>query len=277
MQQLRQKWIKGYLNDLYMEVINTGYSKVSERWKHSNIIPPFSCLYFIMEGSGWIKIKGIDYFPQPGQLLILPAGIVHSYSSSAANPFCKYWCHFNAKVGDLHIFHLLDLPFCIDVSRRDDFEQLFKTLHHAFHSQDVFALLKVKSVMFDLILNILDSLGPDQLRLSSAPSLKKLNELLTYIENHLSEELTIEQLANLTNYNPKYFIRYFKSMMSMTPIRYIHKARMDKAKRLLMTTDWNMIQIAAEIGMDRIYFSKLFKHYTSLTPGQFRKLNKWSG
>lgn len=266
-------WIRTYFEQLQIEVLSTGHTRVHNEWRNDNVAPLFSVIYFIQEGEGSIQIKGEVFNPKPGQLYILPAGVVHSYSTSSHNPFLKYWCHFNAKVGEMHLFHLIDIPFCLKVNDLEYVADLFAQLDTANHSQELTAPLLAKTMLLE-ILRYIVSHSSESIKLSSSRQIDKLNDIVKYIETHLSEDLSLEQLAKVANYSPNYFIQFFKSMLNIPPIQYVNKVRIEKAKRLLLTTDHTLSQIAAEIGMETNYFSKLFKQYTNLPPGHFRNMGR---
>jgi AraC family transcriptional regulator, arabinose operon regulatory protein len=275
MKEFDEAWMKSYFEKLQIEVIRTGYSKVNpQRWRNLNVAPNFNCMYYILEGGGWFQIQGKSYEPEAGELIILPVGVVHSYSTSTTEAYRKYWCHFNAKVGDLHLFQLIDLPYCIRIADPEHMRSLFDRLHTSARMDDFKSPLQTKSIMFDILANVFDQNLSQPMRLSASRSVSKLNEILKYIDSHLHEELNVEQLAEAFNYNPKYFIRFFKSKLQLPPMHYINKTRLEYAKRLLMTTDMSVSQISAAVGFEVQYFSKIFKKLNNLTPSKFRSLGR---
>ena len=101
-----------------------------------------------------------------------------------------------------------------------------------------------------------------------------LGIVLQYINGHFNELISIKQLADLIHVSESYLIRRFKKEMDKTPIQYINTLKVEAAKRLLGTTDMTIEEISDTIGCNSPkYFSRLFKKYTVLTPGNFRKLN----
>lgn len=58
----------------------------------------------------------------------------------------------------------------------------------------------------------------------------------------------------------------------MTPMQYIISVRMTNAQQLLGTTEYNITEIASVVGYDNpLYFSRLFKKQTGLSPTEYRK------
>ncbi|WP_282939672.1 AraC family transcriptional regulator [Paenibacillus sp. RC67] len=265
-------WLSSYLQKLQLEVLTVGYNQVKPQWKNWNVAPPFCCLYFIEGGEGWFKIKGRETHPGPGEIVLLPAGVIHSYSTSPEKPYLKYWCHFQAKVGEMHLFHLLDMPSCFPLGDATLFKNRFRDLLNAYRSSHPLAPLQAKSALTDIVTMLFDECLPDQVQPASNPSLDKHNEIIRYIEDHLSEELTVEQLARIVNYSPNYFIQFFKTMQGLSPIQYINNSRIAKAKRLLLTTDMSQAQIASELGMEPHYFSRMFKRHEQFSPQHYRNM-----
>lgn len=64
-----------------------------------------------------------------------------------------------------------------------------------------------------------------------------LKQVVTYIQEHYSEKIYIQELADEVNMNPQYFCRFFKSMTGKKPTDYINHHRIEKAINLLLTTD----------------------------------------
>ena len=85
-------------------------------------------------------------------------------------------------------------------------------------------------------------------------------------QEHINDNVSVEQLAGLIHYNPNYFIRFFKSKMKMTPVQYIIKVGIEKTKGLLMTTDLTL-EIGRRVGMEVHYLCRVFKQFTNMSPG----------
>ncbi len=71
-----------------------------------------------------------------------------------------------------------------------------------------------------------------------------------------------------------WFIRNFKLYTKTTPLNYILSIRIANAQSLLENTKYNITEIAAIAGYDNpLYFSRLFKKQTGLSPSEYRKQN----
>lgn len=94
-----------------------------------------------------------------------------------------------------------------------------------------------------------------------------------YIEGHLSEELTLSNVAGKVYLNPSYFSNLFKIQTGENFLNYVTRIRMEKAQRLLSQWDLKLHEIAAMVGYQNPkYFTKLFKEYSGVTPTEYREL-----
>jgi AraC-like DNA-binding protein len=95
--------------------------------------------------------------------------------------------------------------------------------------------------------------------------------LKNIIELHLYSNLSIEELAKLSNLSISSFKRQFKKEFNDSPNNYIITKKIEKAKELLSITDIPISEIAYEIGFnDPLYFTRLFKNKTGTSPTSYR-------
>lgn len=98
-------------------------------------------------------------------------------------------------------------------------------------------------------------------------------QLVGYIETHLSQDITLDDLAGYTNYSVAHISRVFKEMTNDTLVGYINEKRLQKAKSLLRET-MPIKEIADEVGFNTYsYFYKAFKRKTGMSPEDYRKLH----
>lgn len=92
-----------------------------------------------------------------------------------------------------------------------------------------------------------------------------------YISRNYALPVTLESVAAHVHLNPSYFSTMFRQATGSTFREYLSMVRVEESKRLLANTDYSLIDIAVATGFqDQSYFSKVFKKYTGLTPGQYR-------
>lgn len=101
--------------------------------------------------------------------------------------------------------------------------------------------------------------------------LKNLKAILTYIQQHYSERLTLPGIAGEFGLSPKYFSRYFKQNLDRTFVEYLNGFRIERAAELLLNTDLPVGEIAPAVGFENFsYFIRQFKEIRGCTPSRFR-------
>ncbi len=102
-------------------------------------------------------------------------------------------------------------------------------------------------------------------------SLERLSSVMDYIEEHLIEDMTLEELASVANVGKEQFCRIFKKAMETTPFVWINRKRLQKACVLLTATDKKITDIATLSGFNNIsYFNRSFLNYLACTPHEYR-------
>lgn len=267
-----QTLLTNYLSNLEVDLFMVNYNRCCPEWRDLDYTPDYSKLYWICEGEGWLKIGDEEYYPKPGQLFLMPEGVKQSYSSISDKPFLKYWCHFSAKVGGINLFQILQFPHVVNVSQPERFQDIFTSVLTYANSKEVYAHMMAKSKLTELLSYYIMNLELNQISYLNAPVVEKLSSLLTYIDAHIEENMSVQDLAQMLHMHPNYFIRFFKQQMGMPPIHYMTSRKIDKAKEMLRCTSLTMTQIADTLGFsDSYYFSRQFKKHTGLNPTEYRK------
>jgi AraC-like DNA-binding protein len=107
---------------------------------------------------------------------------------------------------------------------------------------------------------------------ASRKSLLAIGEVISLIETRYAEVLTLSQLARTAHLSVSHLLRVFKEAMGVSPIEYLIRVRMNKARELLAGTDLSMTEIGFRIGfLDSNYFARQFKKVTGISPREYRK------
>lgn len=99
------------------------------------------------------------------------------------------------------------------------------------------------------------------------------NEVLYYISQHYTQELSIDILAKRFGFSRYHFARLFKQYTSLTLCDYLNFQRIKAAERLLFQFELTLTDIAYQSGFSSSsVFSRVFKQYKKCTPSEYRKL-----
>ncbi|MCZ8522661.1 MULTISPECIES: response regulator transcription factor [Paenibacillus] len=102
-------------------------------------------------------------------------------------------------------------------------------------------------------------------------TLSVLDRAKSYIEEHFTEELSLEDVADYVHLNPHYLSKIFKQGIGETFIDFLTRLRIDKAKALIASDTLSLKEVCFEAGYkDPNYFSRVFKKVTGFTPTEYR-------
>lgn len=105
---------------------------------------------------------------------------------------------------------------------------------------------------------------------AAEPDLLRLRPALDYVDRHLQDRITVEEVSRLLNFSYHYFIRYFRSAMGCSFVDYVNRKRIKAAERLLLTRDISIAEAALQAGVPSIaQFYKLFKRFNRCSPKEF--------
>lgn len=101
-----------------------------------------------------------------------------------------------------------------------------------------------------------------------------LRKAIDYINEHYTEQITLNEVAEKIFVSSCYISRMFKKELGKNFVDYLNGLRIEKAKELLKDPKYKTYEIAELVGIpDAHYFSRLFKKYEGLTPTEYRDMH----
>lgn len=101
---------------------------------------------------------------------------------------------------------------------------------------------------------------------------RQLKQVRDFILVHLSQDLSLEDLASQIGFSPSHFARLFRQATGESPHQFVLYQRVERARHLLQETEAPLIQIAAECGFaNQSHLTTVFKDYFGLTPRTYRR------
>ncbi|MGN6494098.1 MAG: helix-turn-helix domain-containing protein [Agriterribacter sp.] len=280
---------------LKVSLLNIGYARLDKSWDYQDVISPFSRLYLIKSGTAKVYHHQQVFTLKKDHLYLVPSYTYSRYKCD--NRMEQFYIHFLEEIGaGISLYNKCTFLYERKAAAIDKllFERLLEiNPHRSLGKSDPkvydnktmlqnFAELNHRSTARDAIetqgvLKILFSgfIKSDQADASSTADIsKRLSEVMQYIGEHISEDITVQHLASHCHLNPDYFSRIFKKHTGMRPLEYLHTKRIERAQLLLTTTAHSLQEIADMVGLCNIsYFNRIFTRLSQRTPAAYRKAN----
>lgn len=226
-------------------------------------------LEYIESGRGTIQMKDQKYYPQAGDVYLLPAGKRHLYFSDAQEPWIKLFVNCRGAVvdglADAYGLGRRVLYRGVDQETADCFREL-NGLMEDRDMPDEWVLHRAELLLHDIFRRL------GQMGCEEREGLKEIRTVKHYLDTHVAELVSIREMAGLIYRSPDYLIRHFKEETGLTPYQYLLKRKLQIAANLLRGTTLPVGEIAMQLGYeDAHYFSGLFKKEMGVSPRQYRK------
>lgn len=102
-------------------------------------------------------------------------------------------------------------------------------------------------------------------------SQQRLQHALDYIQSHLDEKLSLNEIATQINMSVYYFCELFTQLMGIPPYKYVLQQRVERAKQLLKQSEKSLTEIAFECGFaHQSHLNRHFRKLTGVTPKMYR-------
>ncbi len=127
--------------------------------------------------------------------------------------------------------------------------------------------------LFDVLAECMKNIVKKNIQVQKEDGRRPIRIAKQYIQNHYMEGISLEEVAGMVGFSPAYFSGLIKKEMGIGFSDYLIQLRMEKAKELLKGTNENIKDICRKVGYsDLKHFTTLFKKYTGIKPGEYRKL-----
>lgn len=222
-----------------------------DQQKHAH---KFHQLVIPLVGSVNIDVNSQKGCVTPGMCVIYPAGVEHLFSPDKAGYFLV------ADIDQLPV--ALEQNTNLIVRLPSSVQAFCSFIHHQLESNPSIQLQKKVGEWFITLLIEQPFLPPVSNRIAN---------VLAYIEKDLDKYPSLEKLASICCLSQSQFKVLFKKELGISTSKYIYQLRMNKAKALLINTDYPIKTIASYVGYQDIStFSHRFSHHFGHPPSKLR-------
>jgi AraC-like DNA-binding protein len=93
-----------------------------------------------------------------------------------------------------------------------------------------------------------------------------------YIDAHVGERISLDQLAALAGVSKSHFVRQFRHSAGQSPMSYLRRIRIERSKTFLQTRAITIAQVAAGLGFsDQSHFTRVFGRMVGVPPGAYAR------
>lgn len=245
-------------------------------------------LLYQLNGRSDIQIDGEKYQIQNKLLTVIDSRQVHSihtYSDTS-----MFICvHISKKliekyIPDIDLYRIYCIPDDIPDSQFPEYLsvcrqmeallRLYITDKPAWQMESEGIILQV---LAQLIRHFSRKSAPDEIGLSSADrtSFNRIRDVITYVEEHFREPISLQDIAGHLGLGREYFCRFFKKNMGMSFLRYLNEVRISHVYRDLEQTDAPIAEIAEKNGfLNQKLFNRTFREMYGCTPSAVRRKSK---
>ncbi|CAM4307885.1 AraC family transcriptional regulator [Erysipelothrix aquatica] len=234
----------------------------------------FTELFYVVSGKGkFLFFDGYTVNVQSDDLIIIDSNIMHTEMSSNEDPL---------------VYIVLGIQGMTFIPNEDEYrgysmhnyqeykhEVLFylRSLLQEFKSPDAFLESVSDHLLNVLIINILRR---THLKMSiKQTKTEGKNECIfveNYINTHYKQDITLDELADLTFFNKFYLSHIFKDHSGYSPIEFLLNKRLNEAKKLLLRSNHSISDIATATGFNSAtHFSAYFKKKLGMSPSAFKQ------
>lgn len=190
---------------------------------------------------------------------------------------CSFIRFFTSKDSDGEIEKILSsLPDCIYINESADIDgllALYSKLSACFIGQmdEIINQIRINGIFLEIVyrcMNICKGIGEQ----TSSHVNRIAREAYEYINENYTRDCSLKTIADAINISPNHLHTVFTQCIGMTPYECVLKKRIEKAQKLIMSGEKNMLEISMDTGFcSQSHFNKVFKAQTGETPANYRK------
>lgn len=232
------------------------------------------CILYSSNSTGKLHYKNHIYTIRPNSILFIDCNFPHKIELNGVKESDFQVAYLNGS--NIHYLYNLFTEndfFTCDIQASSDipfiFKKLFKCCKQNFKYSELIISNLIASLLTSLLLNKERNLNSS----NSAP--KYILDIKSLLDHNYDHPYSLNELAKQYNINKYKLVRDFTNYISISPINYLIKRRIEIAKKLLKTTTLSINEISYSVGIQNPnHFINLFRKTTNTTPLNYRKLHE---
>jgi AraC-like DNA-binding protein len=238
---------------------------------------PFFSIHYFVKGKAEYRMNGIHYTADEGRIAVFTPVTRFEWSTGTDCEFyhlrfdCRElykekqkWCGNPNEAPSFPLFGVYALH------QPETVHTLFKQLYALYRKADAMSEFERQVLFQQLWLAIAKDFGEQE---QSGDVEMSVQSTIKHIHDHFRETVQIRDLAEMAGLHPSHYCRKFKQLTGYNPKQYVMLCRINLAKEKMAYSDQSMKSIAHYVGYeDELYFSRVFKQITGLSPIRYSQL-----
>ena len=231
-------------------------------------------LHYVVRGQTVLRLEQEEMVAGEGALVIVNSNVLH-----------EGYCRGGVMETMVAIFDMEDFSrefadkniiFCPLISGDDEISRIMLRIHEEYMRKEIGYQLVCKGELLKLVTYLARNDAVEMLSeedvLKRRKKLERLNTVYQYIENHYTEVISNQELAELVHLSEGRFCHIFKVSAGVSPLQYIKEIRLNKAMKLLKKEGFTATEAAEAVGfLDYNNFGRMFRKYFGCTPTEVKK------
>lgn len=271
------------MNKLVLSILLVGHQKCEPDWYQSLRKIRYHSFWLITKGKGVFTINGTQFPAEPGKIFFFSPGMIVERKTDPDHPIEYYFLRFHytetyEEKEQWITRSAEESPFPLQgmysIQNTPQLIYLMEQLFALWKRRGHMTAMRRKIVLQEFFLTLINDFRSQKI-VGDTTSVIEFTQ--DYMISHYQEPLTLESLAQMAGLSVSHYSRLFKKYIGYSPIDYLTHLRMDRAKELLVLSDFKLKSIANSVGYtDEFYFSRIFKKIVGVSPREYAKKHRFA-
>lgn len=254
-------------------VLFSGHGQTDPVHKVGSQVLDYHLVHYVVSGKGRFQCRGREYELGPGDSFFIFPGELVSYVSDEDHPWYYRWVGFKGNLAD-QLLSTLNISAHIPIISTGTckrvpvlYHRIQQILQHGDSNCDLQAGGYMRLLLSEYSMN---ATVPHPQKESIDEIGQRIEQAIRWLTLQYSHPISIENMAQTLGYHRTHLSKIFKQHAGISPMNFLLKIRMERAK-LLLNEPLTIEQIASSVGFtDALYFSKQFKKWYGCAPTEYR-------
>ncbi len=238
-------------------------------------------LLYIKRGSIRMQVTNHAFTAREGDLVICDTGEIHYSNSYSKDSILDFIIFDTGLISSHYTYHCFAKPFLTaEELERSGLKKRLLALESLIDTEltekNTYYQDIIRAGLQDFWFRLLRVMPIDQggiMKNRRIAMLEDFQNLLSYMEEHADENITLEMAAEKMHFSPSHFSKVFKQLTGTGFVKYLNTIRVTLASELLARSDTAMAQIAFSCGFQNVRnFNRVFKEITGCTPSEYMQI-----